>query len=180
MTSAAVSLDVLEQAAASAWGDFLCNRVDQAERRAAGWLHLLPGAIAAADDAELLVTLADLAHIAGAARADEPTLRQALAAYGGHLSLKPENLGALRMKAETLLRLGETAEAFKTFDIQYQRSIELLGGRAAQSAAEVAPFRLLHDAECVEAAALGGWNFLVVDSLSLLNVVDALKGSRVL
>ena len=34
--------------------------------------------------------------------------------------------------------------------------------------------------DCVETAALGGWNLLVVDSLSLLNVVDALKGSRVL
>jgi hypothetical protein len=30
-----------------------------------------------------------------------------------------------------------------------------------------------------ETAALGGWYFLIVDSRSLLNVMDALEGSRV-
>lgn len=87
------------QAWASAWEDFLANRVALAERRASGWLQLLPQALEDASDAELLVTLADLAHIVGASRADNNLLRKAVAAYDAHLMLAPENVAGARCEA---------------------------------------------------------------------------------
>lgn len=51
-----------------------------------------------------------------------------------------------RMRAETLLRLGEYELAFDAFRKCYARSLHNVGE------CEVAPFRLLHDAECIEHA----------------------------
>ena len=78
----------VESAASAAWDDFLCNRIWHAERRASGWLPLLREQLSAepaemsAQDEGLLVALADLAHIAGAARGEDAVLRLALDAYG--------------------------------------------------------------------------------------------------
>ena len=92
----------LSTAAAAAWRDFLSNKPSLAAQRASGWLHALPAALQSADDADTLVALADLAHMAGAARDDAAILAQALAAYDAHLALEPDNLGALRMRAEVV------------------------------------------------------------------------------
>ena len=54
----------LETAWDAAWEAFLSNKVQVAEGRARVWLYLLPEALASAD-ADALVTLADMAHIAG-------------------------------------------------------------------------------------------------------------------
>ena len=70
----------LSTAAAAAWRDFLSNKPSLAAQRASGWLHALPAALQSADDADALVALADLAHMAGAARDDAAILAQALAA----------------------------------------------------------------------------------------------------
>ena len=69
----------LSTAAAAAWRDFLSNKPSLAAQRAVGWLHALPAALQSADDADALVALADLAHMAGAARDDAAILAQALA-----------------------------------------------------------------------------------------------------
>ena len=128
---------VLDLAAAAAWHDFLSNRIAHAERRAAPFVLSLPSVLAAAaaaavpaggdgDDEALanrLVTLADLAHIAGAARSDAATLDLAVAAYDAHLARCPSNLGALRMRAETLLRCRRYDEAFDSFQQLYERSL---------------------------------------------------------
>ena len=93
----------IDSAWAAAWADFLANRVAIAERRAAGRLHLLAPAIEDGSDADLLVTLADLAHMAGAARADSALLTKAVAAYDAHLLLDPDNLAARRCSRSTSL-----------------------------------------------------------------------------
>ncbi len=93
----AMSAEALELAWRAAWQDFLSNKVDLARKRAEPWLQLLPDALASADDSDLLVTLGDLAHISGAAGADETMLRDALRAYDAHLALEPTNSSALRM-----------------------------------------------------------------------------------
>tara|TARA_B110001452_G_scaffold246837_1_gene232448 strand:- start:60 stop:1046 length:987 start_codon:yes stop_codon:yes gene_type:complete len=143
----------LAQAWSSAWADFLANKVAVAERRAAPWVSALSAegssSSAAGADAESLVMVADLAHICGAVREDPAILRRALAAYDAHLALAPTSQAGLRMRAETLLRLGETREAFEAFDVLYHVTLEDV---EAQANEEVAPFRLLHDAECVEDA----------------------------
>ncbi|KAL3901843.1 MAG: hypothetical protein SGPRY_012225, partial [Prymnesium sp.] len=136
----------LEAAWSAAWRDFLCNRVAVAERRAAGWLRLLDPALSQPSDPELLVTLADLAHIAAAARGDVGLLRQAAAAYEAHLRLEPSNEAALRMLAETFLRLRDYAAAFACFERLHAASL------SDAAPVDVAPFRLLHDAECIEEA----------------------------
>ena len=115
----------LSTAAAAAWRDFLSNKPSLAAQRAAGWLHALPAALQSADDADALVALADLAHMAGAARDDAGILAQALAAYDAHLILEPDNLGALRMRAETQLRLRDYAGAFGTFGRLHAASLRL-------------------------------------------------------
>ena len=137
--------NALNAAWSAAWSDFLCNRVTVAERRAAGWLHLLEPTIEAGTDAERLVTLADMAHMAGAALADDTMLRRAADAYDAHLKLEPANVAAIRMKAETLLRLREYEAAFSCFHHVHTLSCQ-------DASVEVAPFRLLHDAECIEDA----------------------------
>jgi hypothetical protein len=139
----------VESAAAAAWDDFLSNRIWHAERRASGWLTLLREQLSAQPqkemsgrDEDLLVALADLAHIAGAARGDDAMLRLALDAYG-RVPPTPPQPNVLRMIAESLLRLRDYPAAFAAFD-----RIAALDPKPA----DVAPFRLLHDAECVEAA----------------------------
>ena len=97
----------LDAAWQAAWSDFLSNRIEIAERRAAPLVsQFLEPAIRAAaassssDDEELadrLVTLADLAHIAGAARGDTQLLTQAIGAYDAHLERRPDNHSAMRM-----------------------------------------------------------------------------------
>ena len=153
----------LEAAWASAWTDFLSNRIAHAERRAAPFILALPSALTAADAAgaehtegstpvgtalnlaDYLVTLADLAHIAGAARGDINLLHQSIQAYDAHLSLNPGNKEAMRMRAETLLRSHQYPEAFAGFLTLYELSL----GSAPN---ELAPFQLVHDAECIEDA----------------------------
>jgi hypothetical protein len=139
------------------WDDFLSNRVAQAERRAAPYLHSLPVKLEAASsavrslshtDAEQFVMLADLAHVAGAFRDDETTLRLALAAYDIHLKAVPENLAAMRMRAETLLRCRDNEVAFAAFDELHKAS----QAAGAPEDTEIAPFQLLHDADAVETA----------------------------
>ena len=143
--------ETLDAAWRAAWSDFLSNRVLLAERRATPLVREhLPAALDAAqssDDAMLadrLVTLADLAHIAGACRNDAALLRQSIAAYDAHLRLSPSNTSAMRMRAETLLRSRDLSGAFQAFRALYDASL------AASS--EVAPFQLLHDAEVAEDA----------------------------
>ena len=97
--------------------------------------------------------LADLAHIAGAVRDDTELLHRALGLYDAHLGLVPTSQAGLRMRAETLLRLGEYGGAFDAFDGLYRTTLE---DAEAWENEEVAPFRLLHDAECVEAAVRQG------------------------
>lgn len=104
--------------------------------------------------ADLLVTLADLAHIAGAARGDAVLLRQAVAAYDAHLERVPENLDAMRMRAETLLRCRDNSAAFAAFRQLHRLSSSK--STAQRPEAEVAPFQLEHDAECVEDAVRHG------------------------
>lgn len=153
----------LEAAWTATWADFLSNRIGLAERRAAPFLHSLPAlldnaaaAAAPTDDvgedsqvADTLVTLADMAHIAGAVRGDSALLKQALAAYEEHLRRVPGNAAALRMRAETLLRLGDYAAAFAAFDTLHEAAV---ADPDAEQHLEVAPFQLIHDAECVEDA----------------------------
>jgi hypothetical protein len=137
----------LTNAWSAAWADFLVNKVAIAERRGAPWLAEWPPGAAA--DADALLMLADLAHISGAVREDAALLRQALVAYDAHLALVPTSQAGLRMRAETLLRLGEYRRAFAAFDVLHHTTLEDAEARAAE---EVAPFRLVHDAECIEAA----------------------------
>jgi hypothetical protein len=141
----------LTNAWSAAWADFLVNKVAIAERRAAPWLAEWP--LGSATDADALLMLADLAHISGAVREDEALLRQALVAYDAHLALMPTSQAGLRMRAETLLRLAEYRLAFCAFDGLHHTTLE---DAEAQAAEEVAPFRLLHDAECIEAAVRQG------------------------
>ncbi|KAL1511297.1 hypothetical protein AB1Y20_006102 [Prymnesium parvum] len=138
--------EALHAAWQASWSDFLHNRVALAERRVSGWLHMLPAALRDRSDADLLVTLADMAHIAGAAASDSVCLRAAVEAYDAHLALAPQNVAALRMKAETLLRLREYAAALDCFGEVYARSLADAPPPAAP------PFQLEHDAECVEEA----------------------------
>ena len=72
----------LSTAAAAAWRDFLSNKPSLAAQRAAGWLHALPAALQSADDADALVALADLAHMAGAACGGGERCREAAGAAG--------------------------------------------------------------------------------------------------
>ena len=59
------------------------------------------------------------------------------------------------MRAETFLRLGEYSAAFGCFKQVYEDSLRI-AREAAAGDREVAPFRLLHDAECIDhAVALG-------------------------
>ena len=157
----------LDQAWSAAWSDFLSNRVAVAERRAAPFLHVLPAKLARAAaeagdsgpssaDAEELVTLADLAHIAGAVRGDTQLLRQAVEAYDEHLRRMPHNLQAMRMRAETLLRMRDYSEAFASFDSLYRASLSAEALEAAREVDAVAPFQLVHDAECIEDAVRQG------------------------
>ena len=156
----------LDAAWTAAWSDFLSNRIAHAERRAAPFLLQLPATLALAGKssrdannerlADHLVTLADLAHISGAARGDASMLSMAVDAYDAHLHRCPSNREALRMRAETQLRCQRYAAAFASFRQLYERSLsavpsvgELLSSHAA---GEIAPFQLLHDAECVEHA----------------------------
>ena len=141
----------LTNAWSAAWADFLVNKVAIAERRAAPWLAEWPPGSAA--DADALLMLADLAHISGAVREDAALLRQALVAYDAHLALVPTSQAGQRMRAETLLRLGEYRQAFGAFDVLHHTTLEDAEARAAE---EVAPFRLIHDAECIEAAVRQG------------------------
>ena len=145
----------LESASARAWEDFLCNRVWVAERRAHGWLHLLPAALAAAQhggkdtlvDEDTLVVLADLAYIAGAVRGDKCVLQQALSAYDAFLERAPASINAMRMRAETLLRLQRPVAACDAFARMYAHTLG-----SAHVELEVASFRLIHDAEALEHA----------------------------
>ena len=150
----------LDAAWQAAWSDFLANKIALAERRATPLVaqHLQPALDAAAasaheEDANLddrLVTLADLAHIAGAARGEVGMIEQAIAAYDAHLRRCPGNRDAMRMRAESLLRCRRTASAFESFHDLYRAT--LADSRLAQEGAEVAVFQLLHDAECLEDA----------------------------
>ena len=157
----------IDQAWAAAWSDFLANRITVAERRAAPFLHILPAKLAKASadalsgpssdaDAEELVTLADLAHIAGAIRGDTELLRQAVVAYDEHLRRTPHNLQAMRMRAETFLRMRDYRRAFASFDDLYRASLSTEARDAAREADAVAPFQLVHDAECIEASVRQG------------------------
>jgi hypothetical protein len=88
-----------------------------AAKRAEPWLSLLPSALS--DDipnSDLLVTLADMAHIYGAAQSDDTMLRSSLAAYEAHLHVVPDNRAGARMRMETLLRLREYERAFAACD----------------------------------------------------------------
>lgn len=157
---------VLDAAWAAAWADFLSNRIEYAERRAAPFLLSLPhilersadGAAGDEDISDQLVTLADLAYIAGAARADPKLLSLAVDAYDEHLRRSPSNHEAMRMRAETLLRCRQYAEAFEGFRQLYEHSLRSVGDAGPDGpangipSAEVAPFQLLHDAECIEHA----------------------------
>lgn len=154
----------LDLAWAAAWKDFLANKVQHAERRAAPFLISLPTVLKEAEQgsssheaalADRLVTLADLAHIAGAARGCRATLEMAIAAYDAHLARAPLNSGARRMRAETLMRCQQYAAAFEGFNGVYQRSLCDDDG-APRTTDEVAPFQLIHDAECVEHAVRQG------------------------
>ena len=155
-------LAVLTAAWQAAWADFLANRVGIAERRAAPFLHALPEKLAvrleAADDdhADSLMMLADLSHLAGAVRGEEALLRLALTAYDTHLGLNPSNFAAMRMRAETMLRLRDYAGAFAAFNTLYAASL-------ADATGEVAPFQLIHDAECIEDAVRLGADAVALD-----------------
>lgn len=136
---------VLARAWSAAWAEFLQNKVALAERRGAPWLsERLETA-----DADALLMLADLAHICGAVREDMAVLRQALAAYDAHLALTPSSQAGLRMRAETLLRLKEYRAAFDAFTLLHRTTLDDASAREEE---EVSPFRLLHDAECIEDA----------------------------
>ena len=154
MSSVHADRSTLDAAWQAAWSDFLSNRIEIAERRAAPLVsQFLEPAIRAAaassssDDEELadrLVTLADLAHIAGAARGDTQLLTQAIGAYDAHLERRPDNHSAMRMRAETLLRCRRTADGFAAFRALFHATLA--------PSAEIAPFQLMHDAECIEDA----------------------------
>ena len=64
---------------------------------------------------------------------------QALAAYDAHLALEPDNLGALRMRAETQLRLRDYAGAFGTFGrlrgVAAAAAVRVARGRAVSAGA---------------------------------------------
>lgn len=157
-----IATAAIDAAWASAWRDFLSNKINLAERRATPIVtaHLQAALDAASSvardhsDAALddrLITLADLAHIAGAARNDTAILEQAIRAYDAFLHRQPCSVNAMRMRAETLLRCRKTAEAFAAFD-------ELFREALAEGTSEVAAFQLLHDAECTEDAVRLGAN----------------------
>jgi hypothetical protein len=104
----------IEKQYQAAWADFLKHRLDVASRRALVVLHkidvLYPiSAHANSDkDADLLVTEADLAYIAGASMGDDQKLLlRARVCYRDHLHKAPANTNAMRMLAETLLRLSQ-------------------------------------------------------------------------
>jgi hypothetical protein len=160
MASPLPALQAAEAAAACAWADFLSNRVHLAAVRASpfvdGLRRLLASAAqssaAAADGTELLVTLADLAYIAGACDGDNPqTLELAVAAYDQFIALAPApaSTNAMRMRAEALLRLRRYSDAFAAFSALHARRL----AQGVSNDDEVAPFRLVHDAEALEAAA---------------------------
>ncbi len=146
-----------DAAAAAAWHDFLSNRTELARKRASGWLDRLPAALAASpQDADFLAALGDLHHISGAATpgSDPALLRDALTAYDAVVALRPTAVEPLRMRAETLLRLRRYADAFATFDRLHELTLT-----SPRRTLEVAPFRLVHDAEAIEASGRcdGGW-----------------------
>jgi tetratricopeptide (TPR) repeat protein len=140
----------LDAAYSFVWNDYLHNRVVLAERRAAPFLEFLPKIVRSKEQSDAqanrLINLADLAHIAGAVRDDPEVLRQALTAYDAHLKLLPNNLAARRMRAETLLRLGDYQAAFAAFDEMYRVSLK----QPIADDVEVAPFQLIMDAECID------------------------------
>jgi len=145
------TLRSIDSVAQSAWQDFLSNKVELAAQRAAAWLHVLPALIASGRrDADALATLGDLHHIAGAARRDPALLESALGAYDAVLALRTgvDGLNALRMRAETLLRLRRYADAFDAFDRLHE--LRLRDPKRGRDL-EIAPFRLVHDAEAIEA-----------------------------
>ena len=154
----AIASAAVDAAWRDAWDAFLSNRIEIAYHRAAPLVQqLLPAALDAAaradggselDDA--LVTLADMAHVAGAAAGDAQMLEQAIAAYDAHLRRCPRNRDAMRMRAETLLRCRRTARAFEAFGELHEAT--LADGAAVRDAAEIAAFQLVHDAECAEDA----------------------------
>eukprot|EP00937_MAST-01D_sp_MAST-1D-sp2_P004743 g4743.t1 len=161
------------------WEDFLHSRRALALRRAQAGLAQLASLSSAVDrveggaaaDAEQLVTEADFCYIAGACRAnDQALLERAVARYRRHLVLQPDNSNALRMQAESLLRLRRYEEACAVFDQIHgarlagvRERLRRWEGEAAVRAPaalepfaaevgglEVAPFRLLHDAALLE------------------------------
>lgn len=143
----------------SAWRDFLANKIALAERRATPLVAqhleqtLARAAVSDHEDAALddqLVTLADLAHISGAARGDVAMLERAVAGYDAHLHRCPRNHDAMRMRAESLLRCHRMPSAFEAFEQLYRASLD--PSSAEREGAEIAAFQLLHDAECVEDA----------------------------
>ncbi len=148
----------LDAAYDAAWRAMQHNQPRAAYAAARPFLHRLAAALSApADDddyAELIVTLADLAYISGAATADASLLGDAVRAYDLHLARQPTSLPALRMRAEALLRLRRYAEAWRAFDALHLAACAL----PAPDDAEVAPFQLRLDAECLDDAVRLGAN----------------------
>jgi hypothetical protein len=134
-----------------AWQDFLKNRTDIAGKRAIAALQTIskldPGD--KEKNSEILIEEADMCYIAGAVSGDdqEHLLKRGIVAYTKHLKLVPSNNNARRMMAETMLRLHDYDQAFKTF---YEVSVASQQEDVALHGAEVAPFRLIHDAEQLE------------------------------
>ena len=96
---------------------------------------------------DALVVLADLAYIAGSIRGDKQLLLQALAAYDACyfcLDRVPTSGNVMHMRAETLLRLQRPAAACDAFARVYAHTLG-----AAHAELDVAPFRLIHDAEAL-------------------------------
>ena len=147
MSAAAGRRAFLTEAYEQAWADFLKNRTNLAEKRARSALQLLAQIAPAEKDAEQLIEEADLCYIVGAASGQESVLQQALLVYEKHLKLVPSNSNARRMMAETLLRLHRYEDAFTAF---FDVSVASQQAEAALQTAEVAPFRLIHDAEQLE------------------------------
>jgi hypothetical protein len=132
-----------------AWDDFLKNRTHVAGKRALSALQLISKIAPKDTNAELLIEEADLSYIAGAVSGDDQDdlLKRAISAYTKHLELVPSNNNARRMMAETMLRLHDYEQAFKTF---FEVSVASQQEDVALQNAEVAPFRLIHDAEQLE------------------------------
>lgn len=102
----------IEKQYQAAWADFLKHRLPVASRRALVVLRkidvLFPSNNNSIKDADLLVTEADLAYIAAASTGDDRTLLfRARDCYRVHLQKAPVNTNAMRMLAETLLRLNQ-------------------------------------------------------------------------